>query len=338
MSLYKEYMNSNVSRTTFNLLVASNLPGVGKGTLRQIAADPEFYRTPKESLGELHPSLREFSKKSSRLDSAEAKAENQLEQADRLGVSIIGHWDSAYPPLLRASASSPALLWCKGNVDALKLPTAAVIGTRQPTEIGKITADRVAAALAERGVCIVSGLALGVDTIAHEACVRSQKPTVAVLAGGIEAISPKRNAQLASDIAESNGCLVSEFPIGMPTLPVNFVTRDATQAAFSSVVVLIQSDKTGGSMHASRAIIKMRRRLVVAVPVQRDVDAHEAKIGGNLALLSGAFIGDARMKFPPDASNLIMPLNGREDYLSLVEHIKDVWFKYQPKRPSIGAE
>lgn len=318
-------MSQEVSPTTLNLLVASKLPGIGKATLRQIASDSSFYRTPVDHLPDLHPSLALFRPGLPRYEAAHAWALQQLKLSAELGVQIIGYWDPDYPELMRVSDGAPSIFWYKGDIGALRQPTIAVIGTRSPTKAGILSARKITMTLAKLDICIVSGLALGVDTEAHAACVAANGRTVAVLAGGLESISPRRNSDLAMSIVRCGGGLLSEFPIGTPSLPANFVARDTTQAALASAVILVQTDRHGGSLHASRAITKMGRPLFVVAPIEFDVVREAPKIQGNLALLNGDARVLEKMGFTSDVSDRLIPLRSKDDYPDLIEVIHKHW-------------
>ena len=315
-------MTAVISKHTRTLLIASFLRGVGKATLRGIAGDALFYRIAPDRLSDLHPALSDFDLKSERFLRAEARAQLEIENIERLGIRLIGYSDPEYPQSFRRASSAPAIFWYRGNLSALSIPSVAVIGTRQPTQAGEVIARRVAGALAAQDFCVASGLALGVDAIAHEACVLLAKPTVAILAGGLDSIQPKRNEPLADQILATGGGLLSEFPLGTPSIPNNFVVRDSTQAAIAAGVVLVQSDKVGGSLHASRACIKLRRNLYVVQPIERDILRNEPKIQANLALLNG---GADSMRFPEDSDQYIVPIAGKEDYPTLFASVKQAW-------------
>lgn len=326
-----------ISRATWTLLVASAFPGIGKNTLWQIASDPFFFKTEADDLDGLHPALSHFRSKSPRYLTAESKALRQLELCKKNGVRLIGYWDKEYPAYFRHAPSSPALFWQKGQLSALKMPMAAVIGTREPTHDGQVSAQRITAALAERGIGIVSGLALGIDTIAHQACVASKRPTVAILPCGLDSVAPKQNSGLAQDILDTGGALISEFPIGSPAFSSNFVTRDSTQAALSSAVVLVQTGMTGGSLHACRAAIRLERKLVVVQPTERDALYQEPKAKGNLAIISGDKEMLEKVGFSNAHSEIIYVLKGRDQYEALSRLVIDAWesFNAQSHTPRL---
>lgn len=321
-------MTTAISKHTRTLLTASFFRGVGKATLWGIASDPLFYRVEPEQLGDVHPALSDFDLKSERYFRADLRAAAEIEKADSLGVRIIGFADPEYPNSFRRAPSAPAFFWYRGATQALTIPNVAVIGTRQPTPSGSVIANRIAAALSENGFCVASGLALGIDATAHEASVSLGKPTIAILAGGLDSINPKRNERLAERIVDMGGGLLSEFPIGVPSLPTNFVVRDSTQAAIAAAVVLVQSDKVGGSLHASRACVKLRRKLYVVKPIEQDILRGEKKIQGNIALIGGEI---ESMNFPDASDKYIIPLSGREDYASFFESARNTWSSFGPR-------
>ena len=157
--------------------------------------------------------------------------------------------------------------------------------------------------------------------------------------GGLDNIAPKTNASLAMDICGSGGGLLSEFPIGTAPFPANFVTRDATQAALSAAVILVQSDKKGGSLHASRACVRLGRTLVVVAPSNGDVEVGEPKIAANLVLISGT-PGEATrsMEFPQNAKEYIYPLSSKEQYQEVIQLIKTAWEGFAPKRVGMDSQ
>lgn len=329
MQVHAQRMTDVISEQTRALLIASFMRGIGKATLWSIASDPLFYRIEPQHLGDVHPALADFGTKGDRFQKAKSRAESEVEKAQALGVRIIGYSDSEYPVSMRRAPSAPALFWYKGDTAALQMPNVAVIGTRQPTRAGKIMAERIASAICESGFCVASGLALGVDSIAHQAAVALRRPTVAILAGGLDSIHPKRNAALAEDIVLHGGGLLSEFAIGAPSMPTNFVVRDSTQAAIAACVVLVQSDTVGGSLHASRACVKLGRKLYVVRPIANDLASLERKVQANVELLAGRH---QAMNFPADSSAHIVPLSSREDYPAFFESVRSTWASFDSRR------
>jgi DNA processing protein len=167
---------------------------------------------------------------------------------------------------------------------------------------------------------VVSGLALGCDGIAHRAAIEAGGHTVAVLAHGLQTVSPSQHRKLAEEILSSGGALVSEYRFGQGAMPNQFVKRDRTQAGLSRGVVMIQSDLKGGSLHASRAALDYERWLAVPYPTAADQQANEPKIQANLMIAnSGADIDRANLlKCHISRLSKVIVLRAREEYPQLV--------------------
>src|SRR5690554_3778460 len=132
-----------------------------------------------------------------------------IKKTERVSAKIITIADPAYPPLLKQIYDPPTIFWLKGDVEALSKPGVAVVGTRNPTSYGKKQAYELSKQLAEQGLCIFSGLAYGIDALAHKAALDANAPTVAVLGSGIDNIYPKRNSTLVKQIIDSGGAVIS---------------------------------------------------------------------------------------------------------------------------------
>ena len=139
------------------------------------------------------------------------EAEQELEIARRLGVDIISCKDERYPSLLRQIYNPPTVLYVKGRASVLNNPSIAVVGSRAATSYGIKIARQLSYDLSGK-VTIVSGLALGVDTAAHQGSIEGNGATVAVLGCGLDIIYPRQNTKLARQIESSNGAMVSEYP------------------------------------------------------------------------------------------------------------------------------
>lgn len=183
------------------------------------------------------------------------------------GIRILSFDDPDYPMPLRSIPDPPPFLYVRGTLpnwdDAV-----AIIGTREPDDIAlELTSQTVEALATERDVVIVSGLALGIDTRAHERAVAKGLRTVAVLANGLDTVYPKANAALAGEIIENGGALISEIPIGQRVTSFNLVARDRLQSGLSLATILIQSSVDGGSMHTARFTLEQSRTLVAFRPL-----------------------------------------------------------------------
>jgi len=195
--------------------------------------------------------------------------------------------DSRYPPLLAQIADPPAGLYIRGDVALLsRTDMVAVVGTRKMTRYGQEAATRIAEALACAGVPIVSGLALGIDAVAHEAALAAGAPTIAVLAGGIEdeSITPTGNFGLARRILESGGAIISEMPKGEPSYKSGFLLRNRIVAGICRATIVIEAAARSGALVTARLALEGNRE-VFAVPGQITSLASE---GTNKLISQGA--------------------------------------------------
>jgi DNA processing protein len=175
--------------------------------------------------------------------------------------------DKRYPDRLRNLSDPPPLLYVRGNVGLLaRERLVAVVGTREPTVFGISAAEELTGALADRGWGIVSGLAKGIDTIAHRTALEHGAPTIAVMGGGLDRVYPAENKDLAARIVEEGGVLISEQPFGEQARPQHLVARDRLQSGLSVAVVVAESGLRSGTMHTVHFAAVQGRALFCAVP------------------------------------------------------------------------
>lgn len=172
--------------------------------------------------------------------------------------------DPDYPSLLEDIPSPPEFLYVAGDIEALHLPTLAIVGSRNPTEGGRRNAFDFAHHLAASGFCISSGLAQGIDTAAHEGALKAGGRTVAFLGHGIDQVYPAANRELASKIAAS-GALVSEFPFGTPPLRENFPRRNRLISGLAIGTLVVEAAQRSGSLITARLAGEQGRE-VFAIP------------------------------------------------------------------------
>lgn len=172
---------------------------------------------------------------------------------------------SAAPLAGRVDAARWRALWLDGDPNALASPMVAIIGTRDPDPIGVALASRLAADLAEAGVVVVSGGALGIDAAAHRGALLGDGRTVVVLPSGLEHWYPRRHAALYRDILARGGALVSPFPPRTPPVSWTFPRRNELLAALADVVVVAQAPAASGALVCAEAAMRLSRR-VLAVP------------------------------------------------------------------------
>ena len=172
--------------------------------------------------------------------------------------------DSRYPGQLLEIADPPLMLYVKGRVELLTSPSIAIVGSRNATTQGRIDAEEFARSLSDSGLTIVSGLALGIDTAAHEGGLKGRGSTVAVIGTGADIVYPARNHELAHRISEG-GCIVSEFPLGTGPLASNFPRRNRVISGLSAGILVVEAASRSGSLITARNAIDQGRD-VFAIP------------------------------------------------------------------------
>jgi DNA processing protein len=191
----------------------------------------------------------------------------ERERMAQAGVDFIATADPAYPKMLREIHDPPIGLYRKGRY-AFEHPCVAIVGSRRTTLYGQATAKKLGAELARLGFCVVSGLARGIDTAAHEGALSVGGKTAAVLGNGIDIVYPAENVELYRRITES-GAIVSEFPFGRRADKQSFAMRNRIVAGMSDAVVVVESDVSGGAMITARFAGEQGRQLF-AVPGRID--------------------------------------------------------------------
>jgi DNA processing protein len=174
--------------------------------------------------------------------------EQEISFVHKHGITPLFLLDEKYPKRLLNCYDSPTVLYYKGDADLNASKIAAVIGTRKNSEYGKQCVVEMMEALAAYDVLILSGLAFGVDTLAHREALKQQLPTVGVLAHGLQTIYPPENSKMAKQMLSENGGLLTEFMSGTPPDKHNFPTRNRIVAGMADVTIVVETDVKGGSM------------------------------------------------------------------------------------------
>lgn len=191
------------------------------------------------------------------------------------------------PESLRSIPAPPRKLFVMGNIEPLLArPRIAIVGSRKVSPYGRHVTELFAEELAKRGGVIVSGLALGVDSIAHRACLRAGGQTIAVLPTSLENIYPASHRQLAADIIKQGGALISEYPEGTPSLKKNFIERNRLVSGISDGVIITEAALKSGTLHTANFALE-QGRTVMAVPGNITSSSSE---GANNLLKSGAIM------------------------------------------------
>ena len=240
-------------------------PGVGPGQQRQLLAafgPPEgIYAAGHSAIAAVigGPTARILLEH----DATQA-VDTALEWLSQPGNRLLTLGDEAYPAALLEIPDPPVALYVKGDAALLSRPSLAVVGARNATPQGEANAESFSRALSEAGLCIVSGLALGIDAAAHRGGLAGPGSTVAVIGTGADRIYPARNAALARQIAEA-GVIVSEFPLGIGPLAHNFPRRNRLIAGLAQGVLVVEAALKSGSLITARLATDCGRE-VFAIP------------------------------------------------------------------------
>ncbi|MEX0609115.1 MAG: DNA-processing protein DprA [Balneolaceae bacterium] len=259
----------NKNKTKLRVLLAfSIIPGFGYRRIRELLKKgneiPEIFNFGKSKLRSFE-GVGEASALSILSFDDWEKVDQIIAKTEKIGAQIITISDPEYPPLLKQIYDPPLLFWLKGNSEALSKPGVAVVGTRNPSAYGKNMTMKLTTELAEQGLCIFSGLAYGVDAIAHKSALSAKAPTVAVLGSGIDNLYPAKNTGLANEIVKSGGAVISEFPLGAKPDAGNFPVRNRIVSGMSLGVLVVESGIKGGSMITADLALDQNRE-VFAVP------------------------------------------------------------------------
>ena len=231
------------------------------------------------------PPARAWARANEGTDASERDVGRAWQRHTLLGIRVLLAGQPSYPVRLADDPQAPPLLFCLGDPATIAdAPTVALVGTRAPTRYGIGVAAQFGADLAAAGVSVVSGLALGIDGAAHEGACGAGAPPIAVVAGGLDHVYPRRHERLWGRVA-SSGVIVSESPAGVPTEKWRFPVRNRLLAALSDVVVVVESRHHGGSRYTVDAALQ-RGVPVGAVPGSIRSATSE---GTNALLADGAF-------------------------------------------------
>jgi len=250
--------------STFDLLTLALVPALSPRVAREISLRgplAEALERPRLHASILPPAALE----ALRSGAARRKAEAELRGAGALGVRVVGRDEPDYPPWLRRVHSPPPVLWVRGTLlEAEGERAVAVVGARAATGLGLAFARTLARDLASAGVTVVSGLARGIDTLAHRGALDAHGRTVAVLGSGLDRLYPGENATLARAI-ERDGAVVSEFPLGTGPWKQNFPRRNRVIAGWGRAVVVVEAGLRSGALSTAKAALDEGRE-VMAVP------------------------------------------------------------------------
>lgn len=239
-----------------------------------------------------------------------------------MNIQDINYKSKRYPELLRSIAAPPKNLYLLGDIP--DLPMVAIVGTRKPTEYGKQITYKLAFDLASAGICLVSGLAYGIDAIAHTAALEAGGKVVAVLGTPLDTIYPASNRNLAKSILAKGGAIISEYEVGTNTQRFNFPARNRIIAGLSLATIVTEADAQSGSLITANFAVT-NDRLVMAVPGNltspRSAGPNNLiKLGAKLITNATDVLAELEMKSPVLQTAKIAPASKEEAMvLELIE-------------------
>lgn len=252
----------------------------------------------------LHVSL---SKAVAKLDWNRCEAEDR--EAERNGVTILAWADGRYPESLRQIPDPPPALYLLGRPEALSGLAVAIVGSRLSTVYGQNAARMFGEGLACAGFVVVSGLARGIDTAAHEGSLAVPGRAVAVMGTGLDTPYPRENEALMRRIAAEGGAVVSEFPPGTPPAPRNFPMRNRVVAGLSWAVFVVEATERSGALITARFALETGRE-VLALP--HNITSRTG-VGPNSLIQKGAKlvqqVGDVEEEVPAHLRCMLQPLH-----------------------------
>lgn len=201
-------------------------------------------------------------------------------------VNILKLNDPSYPQILKTIPSAPKQLFWLGSEPSrwLTKPRVAIVGSRKASPYGRQVTHKLAGDLAGAGVVIISGLAFGIDAIAHQATLEAGGITTAVLPTSLDQIYPTSHLQLARQITEQGGTLISEYPKGSEAYKVNFVARNRIVSGLADILLITEAAANSGTMHTARFALEQGKTVMV---VPGNI-THPGSIGCNNLIKSGA--------------------------------------------------
>ena len=209
-------------------------------------------------------------------------AQRELDRCRAARVSLVSIVEDEYPETLKQIDYPPAVLYVRGRIDSAKTGVA-LVGTRRNSPYGAAVTEVFAREFAAAGCAVVSGLARGIDTEAHRAALRSGGTTYAVIASGVDRVSPAENARLSDEIIEAGGAILSEYPCGTRAVSAYFPRRNRIICGLSAAVVVMESGMSGGAMiTADMARSQGRKLFAVPGPVNASTSS-----GTNMLIRSG---------------------------------------------------
>ncbi|MCU7495912.1 MAG: DNA-protecting protein DprA [Ignavibacteria bacterium] len=255
-----------------SLRLLLNVEGIGPGKIRNLLAQ---FKSLNSILSASHNELtktdqinkilaQRIRQASLTRDIFRKKIKEEIERLSQMGASVITVWDPEYPPLLKKIYDPPLILYALGSFTEADNYSVAIVGTRQPSNYGKVQAEKFSSDLCSQGVTVVSGMARGIDSIVHRSAIKIGGRTIAVIGSGLDVIYPPENRQLFSEIIR-NGVVLTEFELGTKPDAQNFPRRNRIISGISLGSIIVESGVSGGAMQTAAFALEQNRE-VFAVP------------------------------------------------------------------------
>jgi len=325
--------------STFYWIALNLVPGVGRITFRKLLQrfkEPKkVFAASREELQSIH-GLKKNSLEQIYGFKIEHLAEKELKRVAALGYDIITWQDESYPRYLREIPDPPLLLYVYGELLAEDESSIAIVGTRAPSTYGKLISEKLSSELAERRLTIVSGLARGIDTVAHRGSLKAGGRTIAVKGCGLDVDYPMENRKLAEKIAQQ-GALISEFPLRTPPASGNFYIRNRIISGMSLGTVVIEaSEKSGALITANHALDQNRELFAVPGNI-----TSPKSMGCNYLIKRGAKLvqcwQDIAEELPPKIKEPLLKerkADKEEEITKMNEEEKAIYTLLSPDRPT----
>ena len=285
-------------------------PGLGRvGMIRLI----ERFKTPEQAIdnaGDWHLAGLRNGLARAIPASTDSNVDNACERLNEMQGRLLTMWDADYPHRLRQISDPPALLYCCGELPAE--PALAIVGTRHPTEFGRMFTKQLAGEIAATGIVIASGMARGIDSAAHRGALDEGGKTIAVLGCGIDRWYPASNTRLGEEILEAGGAIVSEYAPGTPPAKYRFPLRNRIVSGMSAAVIVTEAAVRSGALITARVALEQGRE-VLALPGDLDRATSE---GTNRLIADGA-----------------VPVTSVEDAVEAVGRILGMAVETSPEHP-----
>ena len=299
--------------TELGWLALTLVPGVGARTfyrlIQRFGSPERIFAAPRSHLEQV-PGLKGGTIDAIRSFPPDKAAKREMARLGELGIRIIRWGTEEYPTFLANISDPPPLLYMKGTLAPEDERAVAVVGSRQASAYGLSVCKKLCRDLAWQGWTIVSGMARGIDSVAHSGALAGGGRTLAVLGTGLDVVYPKENRKLSQDIAAS-GAVITEFPLGTPPEPGNFPVRNRLISGLSLGVVVVEGTAKSGSLITVRMALEQGRQ-VFAVPGPIDRRGVE---GQHRLIKEGAKL----VERAEDVIEELLPMLGRTAAVETVE-------------------